>query len=172
MTLMSNSLLEVGPANALAVLVVPSGLNLGLVHHGEVSLPPVDLAEDHIHLLQGPARSLGVEEVDHRNDEGVDDGEDDVSLVLDVVERNGRDHDNHEVEDPVRRRGQRVGGRTNAERDDLGRVKPGHAEPADGKDSVEDEEEHDAGDLIRLVFRAGVDACQDGHGGCLADGTE
>lgn len=145
----------------LPVLAIPARLDLGLVHHSKDALPAVGhLVEDAVHLLERAVRRLRVEEVDTGHHEGVDDGKDDVRPPPDVVEGDGRDHDDEEVEDPVGRRRQRVGGRPDPQRDDLGRVQPLHAQPADGEEGVEDEQEHDARDLVGLVV-ARVDARQD-----------
>jgi hypothetical protein len=45
------------------------------------------------------------------------------------------------TEGPVGGCGDGIGGRTNAERCDFGRVEPCHAQPADGKEGVEYKEE-------------------------------
>jgi hypothetical protein len=44
------------------------------------------LLEDHVHLFQRPVPSLGEEEVDKREDDGVDYGENRVGVVLDSLE--------------------------------------------------------------------------------------
>ena len=85
----------------LAVLAVAAGLVARHVDDLEVGGGAVHFVEDGVHLLERPVRRLRVEEVDARHHEGVDDGEDDVRLVLDRVEGDRRDHDDHEVEDPV-----------------------------------------------------------------------
>lgn len=160
----------------LAVLAVAPRLDLGLVHDLEDALPAGgDLVEDAVHLLEGAVGRLRVEEVHRGDHEGVDDCEDDVGLVADRVEGDGRDHHDHEVENPIAGGGQRVGGGADPQRHDLGRVQPGHAEPADGEEGVEDEEEDDARDARALVvglLEFGVDARQDRHGGRLARGAE
>lgn len=58
------------------------------------------ILEDSVHLLQGPVGGLGIEEINDGEDEGVDDRKDDVGLVSDVLESDGGNHDNQEVEDP------------------------------------------------------------------------
>jgi hypothetical protein len=45
------------------------------------------------------------------------------------------------TEGPVGGGGDGIGGRTNAERCNFGGVEPCHAQPADGEEGVEDEEE-------------------------------
>ena len=59
------------------------------------------LVENLVHFLERAVRRLGEEKIDAGHHEGVYDGEDNVGLVADVREGRGRDHDNHEVEDPV-----------------------------------------------------------------------
>lgn len=86
----------------LPVLPVAAGLVPGRADDGEVAPRAAHLVEDRVHLLERPVRRFGEEEVHGRHHERVDDSEDDVRLVLDVVERHGRDHHHHEVEDPVR----------------------------------------------------------------------
>lgn len=123
------------------------------------------------------------------------DSEDDVGLVLDRVEGNRGDHDDHEVEGPVGRGGQSVGGSADTEGHlkhttsvthtitkkrsskekktyDLSGIQPGHAQPADGEKGVEDKQEdsgHDTG--LLLALEAGGNR-QDGHGDRHADGAE
>lgn len=114
----------------LTVLSVASGL---VVRNADDVEDIRRLVEDLVHLLERAVRGLGVEEVDAGDDEGVDDGEDDVGLVADCVEGDGRDHDDHEVEGPVGGRRERVCRRADPQGHDFGRVEPGHAEPADGE---------------------------------------
>lgn len=153
----------------LAVLAVAPRLHLGLVHDLEHALPAgLDVVEDTIHLLETAVRRLRVEEVDRGHHEGVDDGEDDVGLVADGVEGDGGDHDDHEVEDPVGRRRQCVGGRADFERHDLRGVQPSHSKPANSEEGVEDEQEDDARYGAAFIILIRVDARQDRHRACLA----
>lgn len=155
----------------VSIVVVPPRLDLGLVHHIQGTPEALDLLEDGIHLFEGSVGRLGEEEVDRREHDGVDDGKDDVCVGLDVLERRGRNHDDQPVKDPVRAGGEGVGRGADSERSDLGGIQPGHAEPANGEEGVEDEEEHDASDLAALgVTRA--DTGEDGHGDGLAGGAE
>ena len=176
----------------LAVLAVAPRL---LLRHLDRVPDRRRLVEDGVHLLERAVRRLRVQEVDDGHDEAVaatglakwylkvgkeqaslHDGEDDVGLPGDGGEGDGRDHDDHEVEGPVGARGQRVGGRADAQRYDLGRVQPGHAEPADGEEGVEDEQEHGRHDTragAADVFQRGpVDDGQDHHGDGHAGRTE
>lgn len=94
------------------------------------------------------------------------DGKDDISLVSDILERRRSDHDNHKVEDPVGRRGQRVGRGSNSQRHNLSWVQPGHTQPTDGEEGVEDKEEdslRDTGVGVIEVFQAVVRSCEDSH---------
>lgn len=120
------------------------------------------LPENHIHLLETAIRRLRVEEVDGRENGGVDDGEDDVRLVSNAGERHGRDHHDHEIPDPVPARGHRVRRRSDPQGDDLRRVQPCHAEPADGEEGVEDEEEDRRCDA-RVGCPDGIRDGQDDH---------
>lgn len=61
------------------------------------------------------------------NDHGsVDDGENDVRLVSNVGKRNGGDEDNHKVENPVCSGTDTIGGSSNGEGCDFGRIEPSH----------------------------------------------
>lgn len=52
----------------------------------------------------------------------------------------------HEVERPVGARTQSIRRRSDPQRYDLSRVKPSHAEPADGEECIEQEEEKSSND--------------------------
>lgn len=69
------------------------------------------------------------------------DGENNISFIANALKRHWRDHYNHEVEDPVGTSRQSVGGGTDTQRNDLSGVQPGHTEPTDGEECVEDKEE-------------------------------
>lgn len=90
----------------LGILVVDEELTVfavavGLVASNRNNVEDIGgLLEDDIHLLKRSVGGLGIEEVDDREDESVDNGEDDVGSVLDVLECHRGDHDNHEVENP------------------------------------------------------------------------
>ena len=68
------------------------------------------------------------------------DCEDDIGFVPDRCEGNRGDHDDHEVESPISTRRQCIGWSSDSKRHNLGRVKPGHAQPANGEKCVEDEQ--------------------------------
>ena len=147
------------------MLIIPMGLPPGDPDGVEDGTA---LPEDDVHLLEAAVGGFGVEEVDGGEDEGVDDGEDDVGPVADAREGDGRDHHDHEVPDPVPARRHRVRRRPDPQRHDLGRVQPGHAEPADGEEGVEDEEEdrgRDAGLRGADRIRDGQDDHAAGHAG-------
>jgi hypothetical protein len=103
---------------------------------------PRRLVENLIHLLETPASGFREEKVDGRHHGEVDDSEDDVGLVADVGESYGRNHYDHEVEGPVCGGGDCVCGCADGEGRDFCGVQPGHAEPANGEEGVEDEEEN------------------------------
>ena len=129
------------------------------------------LPENHIHLLETAIRRLRVEEVDGGENGGVDDGEDDICLVPDAREGHRGDHHDHEIPDPVPARRYRVRGSADPQRHDLGGVKPGHAQPADGEEGVEDEEE-DRGCDTGLGRADGICDGQDDHTHGHPCGTE
>ena len=129
------------------------------------------LAENHIHLLETAIGRLRVEEVHRGENGGVDDGEDDIRLVADAREGDRGDHHDHEIPDPVPARGHRVRWRADPQGHDLGGVKPGHAQPADGEEGVEDEEE-DGGCDARVGRADGIRDGQDDHAPGHARGTE
>lgn len=147
-----------------ALLAVHVRFLLGRAHQVEDAR---GLVENAVHFLQRTTSCFGVEEVSHREDEcvavfismgkykggrlvGVEnshDGKNDVRLVSDVLKSNRGNHDNEEVENPVRRGSQGIGRRANLQWHDFGRVQPGHAQPADSEEGVEDKQEHAARNL-------------------------
>jgi hypothetical protein len=58
------------------------------------------LPEDVVDFLEGTVGGFWVEEVDDREDEGVDYGENYVGFVADGAESDRGDHDDHEIEGP------------------------------------------------------------------------
>ncbi len=111
-----------------------------------------------------------------KNDGDEHDGKDDVGLPGDGGKGDGSDHDDNEVEGPVARGGQSVGRSTNPQRHDLGRVQPGHTQPTDGEEGVEDEQEEGRHETrtgaADLVQGGPVDDGQDDHGDGHAGGAE
>lgn len=82
------------------------------------------LVEDLIHLLERSVGGLWVEEVDAGDDESIEDGEDDICLVANGCKGHRRDHDDHEVKDPVCGRGQGICGRADSKWHDFGGIQP------------------------------------------------
>lgn len=167
----------------LSVLAILMRLNLCLADDGEGTLPTGDLVEDDVHFLEGSEGGLGVEEVDSGDHDGVDDGEDEVGLPLDVVEADRGNHDNlkhlvrvlfisqvvdagthHKVPNPVGTSRQSIRRRTNTQRRNLSGIQPSHAQPTDREEGVEDKEEHNDGNLAGLVVLVRGDSSQDSHG--------
>lgn len=169
------------------VLVITLRLLFGNLDDVKSALEAVAILENLVHLLQRPVGCLGVEEVDTRYHEGVDDGKNDVGLVADICEGWRCDHDHEElgkmlvikdtrcrkitwllctyIENPIRRRRDRIGRRTNGQGRDFGRVQPRHAQPADRKERVEDKQEdgsRDTGALADIRVLAG--GGEDDHG--------
>jgi len=88
----------------------------------------VALGEDNVDLLQAAACRLGVCEVDDREEDGVENGEEEVGTPTAracVIDQHGCDHDNEEVPKPVAdsRTGSSLG--TSLQRVNLSRVQPG-----------------------------------------------
>lgn len=157
----------------LPPFTVPSRLNLRLSHHLE-NTPPTrfQLLKNPIHLLQASIRRLWVEKVDAGHHERVDHRKDDVGLVPDVVERNRGDHDDQEIEDPIRRRAQCVGRRADPKGHDFGWVQPRHAQPAHGEKGVEHKQKDHNGDLTGFVVLERIHPGQNRHRGGLAHRAE
>merc|ERR1712093_103421 len=89
----------------LSILIEPARLIPGLLDSRQNRLR---LHEDVVHLFEGSIGSLGVEEVDDREDECIDYGKDDIGLIADAIECNWCNHDNHEVKWPIPRSRERV----------------------------------------------------------------
>lgn len=77
----------------------------------------------------------------------------------------------HEVKDPVSGSGESVGGSTDTQGNDLGGVEPGHAEPANSEEGVEDEEEDNTSDLAS-VGALGVNSSEDSHRSSLTNSAK
>lgn len=105
-------------------------------------------------------------EVDDGDEGKVEAHEDKVGLPRNLVDHDGSELDDGVVEDPVRRRRQTVGFGTDADGRNLCRVQPGDTEPANGEESVVDEDE-DGRDVRRRLGagrQTGADDEQrDGH---------
>lgn len=84
----------------------------------------VALGEDKVDFLQRSASRLRVEEVDDGEEARVDDGEEQVSSPTNTADHDGGHHDNEEIEQPIRARGERVGLGTSLDRTDLSRIQP------------------------------------------------
>lgn len=78
--------------------------------------------EKFVNLLQRQPLGLGIEEVNERNEEEVENAEVDVGPPADVVDGDGRDLDDEEGEDPVGGGGQGGSSCTDSE----GRIFGGH----------------------------------------------
>lgn len=128
----------------------------------------ISLGEDKIDLLERATLRLGVEEIDDGDEARVDDGEEEVGAPADVGDHDGRDHDDQEVEEPVRdgRGGVGVGAR--AQRVDLRGVEPGERQPGRAETGDVGEEADDG--AVGGGFRAGDQAGEDeDHGEALPD---
>jgi len=109
----------------------------------------VALGEDDIDLLQTAASGLGVEQNHGGNEDGVHDGEEELGSPLDVGDHDGSDHDNSEVEQPVRAGRDGVGLGTSAQGRDLGWVQPRKRQPG-GTEDGEVQEDTDGSTLGRF----------------------
>ena len=115
------------------------------------------LAEDDIQRLQVAVHGFGEEEVHRDGDAGRDDGEDDVVLIADGLERDGGDHDNDKVPQPVVARRDGAHGHTQPHGRHLGAVQEVAAQEADRVEGVEEEDEdgRDDGRDARLAEAVG-----------------
>lgn len=78
----------------LSIFAISPRLDSCLVDNVEGSAEAFDLLKDGIHLFEGAVGCLGEEKVDARNNKGIEDGEYDIRLPLDVGECDRSDHDN------------------------------------------------------------------------------
>ena len=130
-----------------AILAVPEGFVGGDLAHREPGLGSEGCGvEDDVDFFERAVAGFGVEEVDDGEGGEVGDGEDDIGPVSDVVECYGRDEDDNEVDQPVRCCAECVCRPTDAQRNDFDLVEPGHALPADSKESEVGEDEDRSGD--------------------------
>lgn len=125
-----------------------------------------------IHLLERASSSLREEEIHTGCHGSIDYSKDDVSPPSNVCKGDRCDHNDHEVEGPVCGGGDGVCRRTNRQRCNLSRVKPGHPEPSNRKEGVEDEEHDSCNQSARLVLNVAGRSRQDGHCCTHADSTE
>ena len=111
-----------------------------------------------VQSLQVAVHSLGEEEVNRDWNAGRDDSVHDVVPVSNGVERDGGDHDNHEVPQPVVTSGDGGHGDTETHRSDFGTV-----EEADGVEGVEKEDEDGRNNRRVLVILEAVGDGEDSH---------
>lgn len=96
----------------------------------------VTLGEDNVDLLQTATGGLGVEEVHDGDEDGVPGSEEEVGSPADVGDHDRRDHDDSEVEEPVRAGGDSVGLGTGTDGRDLSGVQPGQGSMAAPKKAM------------------------------------
>jgi hypothetical protein len=87
------------------------------------------LCKDEIDLFQTALLRLGVEDVDEGEEPGIDAREHEVRAPADVVNHDGRDHDDHEVEKPIRACRHGIGFCARLDRVDLGGIQPWQGKP-------------------------------------------
>lgn len=110
--------------------------------------------EDLVDLFERAALGFGVEEMDRRNNAGVDDGEDDVVPVVDGAEADRRHLSEEEVEGPDGGGGYGANSSTELQRRDFGRVQVREASVPDGEGELENEQEYCGGNHgRRLIWR-------------------
>lgn len=120
------------------MFTVPSRLILG--HLDDIEHVR-SLAEGRIHLFERAVGGFRVKEVDRGKHGRLYDCEDDIRLVADGRKSDRRDHDNHEIKRPICGSRKRIRRGPDPQGNNLGRVQPGHLQPADGEDAVKDEQE-------------------------------
>lgn len=131
----------------------------------------IPLGKDEVDFLQASLARLGVEEIDDGEEGRVDDSEDEIRRPADVAQHDGRDHDDEEVEEPVRARGDGVGLGARLDRVDFGRVQPRERQP--GRAEERDVGEEADGCAFGVVRTTWDQACEDeDHGQALADGPD
>ena len=128
--------------------------------------------EDLIHLLERATSGLREEEVHAGHHGGVDYSENDVRAPRNVSKSHRRDHHDHEVECPVSRGGNSVRRRTDGKRCYFCRVEPGHAQPSDSEEGVEDEEHDGCDQSASLVADVAGGSCKDAHSCTHTGSTE
>lgn len=112
--------------------------------------PALELKEI-VHVLELQVGRLWEEVIDERNEDGVEDGEDDVRLPSNVVDGRRRKLHHSEVDDPKAGRRHCCAARSQLECADLRGVQPRAGQPALGEDSVEEEEHGGADDTSRVA---------------------
>lgn len=116
---------------------------------------------EHVHgvdLLQRPALRLDHEEEDDEEEGRAAAGEDEAIEVVNVVGDEGSEEGDQEVEEPVRRRGQRHAGSAVARRVQLADDGPNHGSPGrgEGTDEQTGEDNHDVTRLRRAGWVRGI----------------
>jgi len=96
--------------------------------------------EEIVDVLERQVCRLREEEIDERDEHGVEDGEDNVRLPSNVVNGGWRELHHGEVDDPEAGRCHGCAARSQLERADLRGIQPRAGQPALGEDGVEEEE--------------------------------
>ena len=112
------------PITLAITIITNSNNNVPTVPITTTTPPTVRKAprENNIDFLETPPPGLGVPEVDDWQEGGVEEGEEEVGAPVDVVDEDGRDHHDQEVEEPVAAGGEGVGFRARFEGVDFGGV--------------------------------------------------
>lgn len=112
-----------------------AGGNLGLPGRGSQVLDAIGILKHGLGLFQGLSSSLGEEEEDVEEGDGVEDTEDEVGLPLDVGKSHWGEETQSGVESPVSRGGKGDTLSSETEREQLRGVGPGDGTPGRSKGS-------------------------------------
>ena len=160
------------PGLLLDLILGEPGQLLGGVH--VALLLKEALGKDEIDLLEGAASSLRVVEVDDGEENGVQDGEEEVrtpAALAQVVDQDRGNHDDEEVPEPVRNGRRGIGLRAGLKRVDLSRVQPRQRQPS-GAEECDVSEETDGGATGSLRGTGDQSTEGEDHGQTLADGAD
>ena len=130
----------------------------------------IPLREYKIDLLKRTLLRLRVEEIDDRKEACVHDSEEEVSSPFDICDHDGRDHNDEEVEQPVRASRDSVGFCTGSEWVDFCGVEPRERQPCCAEEGDVSEETDTCSFGGRSLSAVGDQAGEDeDHGEALAD---
>lgn len=159
---------DVSVLQSVAVEVLLAEAGKILAGSNVADLLGVSLREDEVDFLEGATGGFGVEEVDDGDEDCVKSTEEEVGAPADLVDENGRDHDDEEVPEPVLDGGGSVGLSAGLERVDFSRVQPGEREPGSAEEGdVEEQTEGGTGGGTSLLGRNKTGEGDD-HGNHLA----
>lgn len=144
----------------LNLLVGHLGENLGGLDAGH--LVDVALGKDQVDFFQAAVGRLRVEDVDDRNEDGVQRREEQIGTPVDTVNHDRGDHNDGEVEQPVAASRHGIGLRTGLGGRQFRRVQPGQRQPSGAKTGHVQEEPED-GAFLDGVAALGNQASKGNH---------